>query len=70
MGEFAVWFTVILAIVLDVIVLGGFLWVKGASDPLVLVVATAVMAAILITEFFFLFKTVGLHPIGKSEFKA
>ena len=44
----------ILAIVLDVIVLGGFLWVKIASDPLVLIVAAAVMAAILITEFFFL----------------
>ena len=44
----------ILAIVLDSIVLAGFLWVKGASDPLVLIVAAAVMAAILITEFFFL----------------
>jgi len=44
----------IMAIVLDQIVLGGFLWVKGASDPLVLIVAAAVMAAILITEFFFL----------------
>lgn len=44
----------IMAIVLDLIVLGGFLWVKGASDPLVLIVAAAVMAAILIMEFFFL----------------
>ena len=44
----------VMAIVLDLIVLGGFLWVKGASDPLVLIVAAAVMAAILITEFFFL----------------
>ena len=43
-----------MAIVLDLIVLGGFLWVKGSSDPLVLIVAAAVMAAILITEFFFL----------------
>ena len=43
-----------MAIVLDLIVLGGFLWVKGASDPLVLIVAAAVMAALLITEFFFL----------------
>ncbi|NQV25936.1 MAG: APC family permease [Rhodopirellula sp.] len=44
----------VMAIVLDLIVLGGFLWVKGVSDPLVLIVAAAVMAAILITEFFFL----------------
>ena len=43
-----------MAIVLNLIVLGGFLWVKIASDPLVLIVAAAVMAAILITEFFFL----------------
>ncbi len=42
------------AIVLDLIVLGGFLWVKIVSDPLVLIVAATVMAAILITEFFFL----------------
>lgn len=44
----------VMAIVLDLIVLGGFLWVKIASDPLVLIMAAAVMAAILITEFFFL----------------
>ncbi len=42
------------AIVLDLLVLGGFLWIKGNSDPLVLMVAAAVMAVILITEFFFL----------------
>lgn len=44
----------IIAITLDVIIIGGFLWVKVASDPLVLVVAAAIMAAILITEYFFL----------------
>jgi amino acid transporter len=44
----------VIAIILDLIVLGGFFWVKGVSDPLVLVVAVAVMAVILITEFFFL----------------
>ena len=44
----------VMAIVLNLIILGGFLWVKGNSDPLVLIVAAAVMAAILITEFFFL----------------
>ena len=44
----------VMAIVLNLIVLGGFLWIKIASDPLVLIVAAAVMAGILITEFFFL----------------
>jgi hypothetical protein len=43
-----------MAIVLNLIVLGGFFWVKLASDRLVLIVSTAVMAAILITELFFL----------------
>lgn len=43
-----------MAIGLDLIVLGGFLWVKIASDPFVLIVTAAVMAAILLTEFFFL----------------
>ena len=44
----------VIAIILDLIILGGFFWVKGASDPLVLVVAIAFMAAILVAEFFFL----------------
>ena len=39
----------LVAIFLDLIVLGGFLWVKGFSDPLVLIVAAGVMAAILLT---------------------
>jgi len=43
-----------MAIVLDLIVLSGFLWVKVATDPLILIVAAAVMAAILLTECFFL----------------
>jgi len=43
-----------LAIVLDLTVLGGFLWVKVASDPVILIVALAVMTAILVTEFIFL----------------
>lgn len=42
------------AIVLNMIILGGFLWVKMTSDPFVLIVAAAVMAVILIGEFFFL----------------
>jgi hypothetical protein len=56
-----------MAIVLNLIVLGGFLWVKIASDPLVLIVAAAVMAAILITEFFFLRKR---PSEGQSEHKS
>lgn len=56
-----------MAMVLDLIVLGGFLWVKYASDPLVLIVAAAVMTAILITEYFF-FRT---RPSeGQSALKA
>lgn len=45
-----------LAIILDLIVFGGFLWIKVSSDPLILIVAAAVMATILITEHFFLKK--------------
>ncbi len=44
----------VIAIILDLIILGGFFWVKGASDPLVLVVAIGFMAVILVAEFFFL----------------
>ena len=44
----------VITIVLDLIILGGFFWVKAASDPLVLIVAAVVMALILIAEFFFL----------------
>lgn len=43
-----------MAIFLDLIALGGFLWIKVASDPLVLIVAAAVMSAILIVESIFL----------------
>ncbi len=44
----------VMAIVLDAIVLGGFLWIKIASDPLILLVAAGLMIAILVTEFIFL----------------
>lgn len=42
------------AIVFDLIVLGGFLWVKISSDLLVVAVAGAAMLAILVVEFIFL----------------
>lgn len=44
----------LIAIVLDLIILSGFIWVKGDSDPLVLIVAAAVIVGILISEFFYL----------------
>ncbi|MGO3354779.1 MULTISPECIES: APC family permease [Halomonas] len=46
-----------IAILLDVLVLGGFVWVKATSDPLVLVVAAGVMAVLLIGEWLFLAKS-------------
>lgn len=44
----------IVAIILDLIVLAGFVWIKIVSDPLVVAVAGAVMLAILIMEVLFL----------------
>ena len=38
---------VVLAIVLDVVVLGAFLWIKASSDALILVVAAVGIAAIV-----------------------
>ena len=54
----------VIAIVLNLIILGGFFWVKITSDPLVLIVATTVMAAILITEYFFLRARPSESPSG------
>lgn len=42
------------AIILDLIVLAGFVWVKLYSDPLVIAVAVAAMAIILVVEAFYL----------------
>ena len=44
----------ITAIILDLIVLGGFVWVKMVSDPIVIGVAGLAMAAILLVESIFL----------------
>lgn len=44
----------VIAILLDVVVLAGFLWVKATTDPLVLIVALVVMTAILLAERLFL----------------
>jgi amino acid transporter len=43
----------IVAIILDLIILAGFVWIKIFSDPLVVGVAAAVMLAILIVEILF-----------------
>jgi hypothetical protein len=44
----------IVAIILDCIVLGGFVWIKINSDPLVVGVAGVVMLVILLVEVLFL----------------
>lgn len=45
---------VITAIVLDVIVLGAFLWIKGSSDILVVIVSAALMGVVFAGEKWFL----------------
>jgi amino acid transporter len=47
-------YIVVIAIVLDVVVLGSFLWVKASSDLLVIVVAVLLMLLIVIGEKWFL----------------
>lgn len=48
---------VVTAIVLDAVVLSGFLWVKVQSSPIVVLVAVVLMAVTLFGERFFLRKT-------------
>jgi amino acid transporter len=47
-------FIIITAIILDVIVLGAFVWVKGTQDLLVVIVAAVLMILIFVGEKFFL----------------
>ncbi len=54
----------IMAIIFDLVVLTGFIWVKLSGDPLILIVAGTAMLAILGVEFLFLRK----NPI-ESETK-
>jgi len=49
----------IIAIIFDLLVLTGFIWVKVKADPLVIIVAATVMLAILLVEVLFLRR----HPI-------
>ncbi|KUJ86386.1 MAG: amino acid permease [Halomonas sp. 54_146] len=46
----------VIAILLDAIVLAGFLWVKATTDSLVLIVAAVIMVVILLAERLFLFR--------------
>lgn len=45
---------VVTAIVLDVLVLGAFLWVKATADPLILIVSAAGLGLIVAGEWFFM----------------
>lgn len=45
---------VITAIVLDVVVLVAFLWVKASADPLILVISAAAVAAVVAGEYLFM----------------
>lgn len=45
---------VVTAIVLDVLVLGAFLWVKATADPLILIVSAVGLALIVVGEWFFM----------------
>lgn len=53
----------ITAIIFDLLVLTGFIWVKLSGDPLVVVVAVAGMLAILLVEVLFL----GSNPIESES---
>jgi len=56
---------VVTAIVLDVIVLGAFLWVKASADALILYVSAAGIAVIVIGERLFMWSHTDSH--GKME---
>lgn len=48
---------IIAAIILDLIVLGAFLWIKISSDPLVVIVAVVLTILVFTGEKWFLKKT-------------
>ncbi|TFH66064.1 MAG: APC family permease [Candidatus Zixiibacteriota bacterium] len=55
------------AIVLDLLVLGGFVWAKLNSDPFVIGVAVVTMVVIAIGELIFLKKTAGARQSDQEE---
>ena len=50
------------AIVLDLLALGGFVWVKLNTDPFVIGVAVVAMTLIAVGEQIFLKKSPGIEP--------
>lgn len=58
---------IFIAIVLDTIVLGAFLWVKGTKDILVLIVAAVLMALIYLGEKWFIQKNSKKDEEAKTE---
>ncbi len=52
------------AIILDMLALGGFVWVKLNTDPFVIGVAVATMAVIAIVEQLFLTRTARTRESG------
>ncbi|AMV70599.1 Inner membrane transport protein YbaT [Desulfuromonas sp. DDH964] len=55
------------AIVLDLLALGGFVWVKLNSDPFVIGVAVVTMVVIAVGELIFLKKTAGARQSDQEE---
>lgn len=57
----------VVAIILDLLALGGFVWVKLNSDPFVIGVAIVTMIIIAIAEQIFLKRSVGASQAGQEE---
>ncbi len=57
----------ITAIFLDLLVLGGFVWVKLNSDPFVIGMAVITMLTIAVAEYIFLKKTAGPRETDEEE---
>jgi hypothetical protein len=55
------------AILLDVLALGGFVWVKLHSDPLVIGVAVVAMLVIAVAELIFLKRSAGTRKSGQEN---
>jgi amino acid transporter len=55
------------AIFLDMLVLGGFVWVKLSTDPFVIGVAVVSMIAIAVAEQIFLKRTVSAPDVGDNK---
>lgn len=58
-----------IAIVLDILALGGFVWVKLNSDPLVIGIAVATMIVVAVAEQIFLKKSEGSRSAEENSHK-